>query len=267
MAVAERATAPDDTEGTTSGTSERPLTVKVEDLHIKYRVYEDRRPTLRQLVARGFKPRHYREIHAVRGVCLEARQGESIGIIGRNGSGKSTFMQAVAGLLPANSGHVYAVDQPAILGVNAALQKNLSGRRNIVLGGMALGLSRREVGERMDDIIDFAGVRNSIDLPLGTFSSGMRARLHFSIATAVLPDILLIDEALAVGDEDFRVRSEARIKGLTEGAGTVFLVSHSLSSVIDTCSRAVWMDDGEFLMDGDPEAVIKEYKKATAANA
>ena len=265
--MAERTTSPGGTESTTSLTSERPLTVKVTDLHIKYRVYEDRRPTLRQLVARGFKPRSYREIHAVRGVSLEARQGESIGIIGRNGSGKSTFMQALAGLLPANSGHVYAVDQPAILGVNAALQKDLSGRRNVVLGGMALGMSRRQVTERMDDIIDFAGVRDSIDLPLGTYSSGMRARLHFSIATAVLPDILLIDEALAVGDEDFRVRSEARIRGLTQGAGTVFLVSHSLSSVIDTCSRAIWMDAGEFIMDGDPEKVIAEYKKATTGNA
>lgn len=246
---------------------ERPLSVRVTDLHVTYRVYEDRRPTLRQLIARGFKPRKYREIHAVRGVSLEARQGESIGIIGRNGSGKSTFMQALAGLLPANSGHVYATEPPAILGVNAALQKDLSGRRNILLGGMALGMSRREVEERMDDIIDFAGVRDSIDLPLGTYSSGMRARLHFAIATAVLPDILLIDEALAVGDEDFRIRSEERIKNLTGEAGTVFLVSHSLSSVRDTCTRVIWMDQGRFVRDGDPDSVIEEYKKAMSSSA
>lgn len=241
--------------------------VVVEDLHITYRVYEDTRPTLRQLVARRFQARQYREIHAVRGVSLTAHRGESIGIIGRNGSGKSTLMQALAGLLPANSGRVLAADQPAILGVNAALQKNLSGRRNILLGGMALGMARRDVEERLDDIIDFAGVRNSIDLPLGTYSSGMRARLHFAIATAVLPEILLIDEALSVGDEDFRVKSEARIKSLTKEAGTVFIVSHSLQSIIDTCSRAIWMDAGEFVMDGEPEAVITEYKKATSGNA
>jgi teichoic acid transport system ATP-binding protein len=132
---------------------------------------------------------------------------------------------------------------------------------------MALGMSRRQIEERMDGIIDFAGVRDSIDLPLSTYSSGMRARLHFSIATAVLPEILLIDEALSVGDEDFRIKSEKRIKSLTEGAGTVFLVSHSLQSIIDTCSRAIWMDAGEFMMDGEPETVIAAYKKATSGNA
>jgi teichoic acid transport system ATP-binding protein len=245
----------------------RPVTVRIVDLDIRYRVYEDRRPTLRQLVARGFKPRAYTEVHAVRGVSLEAHRGESIGIIGRNGSGKSTLMQAMAGLLPPNSGHVYAVDQPTILGVNAALQRNLSGRRNVLLGGMALGMPRRDIEAQMDDIIDFAGVRESIDLPLGTYSSGMRARLHFSIATAVLPEILLIDEALAVGDEDFRIRSEQRIKELTRDAGTVFLVSHSLQSVIDTCTRAIWMDKGRFVMDGEPEAVIEAYKKSTTGGA
>lgn len=244
-----------------------PLSVSVKDLHIKYRVYEETRPTLRQLFAARFRAREYREIHAVRGVSMQAHRGESVGIVGRNGSGKSTFMKAVAGLLPANSGSVLAADQPAILGVNAALQKNLSGRRNILLGGMALGMSRRQIEERMDGIIDFAGVRDSIDLPLSTYSSGMRARLHFSIATAVLPEILLIDEALSVGDEDFRIKSEKRIKSLTEGSGTVFLVSHSLQSIIDTCSRAIWMDAGEFMMDGEPETVIAAYKKATSGNA
>ena len=267
MAVADRTSTAQERAPAAQGKGETPLSVVVTDLHIKYRVYEDRRPTLRQLFARRFRPREYREIHAVRGVSLRAHRGESIGVIGRNGSGKSTFMQALAGLLPANSGRVLAADQPAILGVNAALQKNLSGRRNIVLGCMALGLSRRQVEERMDDIIDFAGVRDSIDLPLGTYSSGMRARLHFSIATAVLPEILLIDEALSVGDEDFRIKSERRIKGLTEEAGTVFLVSHSLQTIVDTCSRAIWMDAGEFVMDGDPEAVIEAYKKATSGNA
>lgn len=242
-------------------------TVRVDDLHITYRVYEDRRPTLAQIVANRGHTRSYVEVKAVRGVSFTAYEGEVVGVIGSNGSGKSTLMHAIAGLLPATAGAVYASSQPLLLGVNAALQKSLSGRRNIVLGGLAMGLSREQIDERMDDIIDFAGVRDSIDLPLGTYSSGMRARLHFSIATAVLPEILLIDEALSVGDEDFRIKSERRIKGLTEEAGTVFLVSHSLQTIVDTCSRAIWMDAGEFVMDGDPEAVIEAYKKATSGNA
>ena len=244
-------------------TSAPPITVQVDDLHVRYRVYAQRRPRLRQLISTGFRPREFREVHAVRGVSLTAHEGEAIGVIGRNGSGKSTLLHAIAGLLPASDGHVYAADQPTILGVNAALQKDLSGRMNVLLGGLALGLSRDELTERMDEIVDFAGVRDAIDLPLRTYSSGMRARLHFAIATAVLPRILLIDEALAVGDEDFKIRSDARISELTDHAGTLFVVSHSLSGIIKMCSRVLWMEAGEVRMDGAPKDVVNAYRDET----
>ena len=187
------------------------VTLAVEDVHVIYRVYEDRKPTLRQLVAQRFQSRKYREIHAVRGVNFVAHVGEAIGVIGRNGSGKSTLLRAMAGLLPVNQGAVYTRSEPALLGVGAALQPKLSGRRNIVLGGLALGLSRAEIDARIEEIIDFSGLREAIDLPLRTYSSGMRGRLHFALATATVPDVLLIDEVLSVGDREFQQRSAERI--------------------------------------------------------
>lgn len=236
------------------------VTLVVEDAHVVYRVYEDRRPTLRQLVAQGFKPRTYREIRAVAGVSFTCHAGEAIGVIGRNGSGKSTLLRAIAGLLPVNSGAVYARSEPALLGVSAALQPELSGRRNIVLGGLALGMSREAIEARVDEIIDFAGLREAMDLPLRTYSSGMRARLHFSLATTVVPDVLLIDEALSVGDKEFQKRSKERIGGLTAQAGTVFLVSHSMKAITDTCERCLWLDDGELVADGPAKEVVKAYE-------
>jgi teichoic acid transport system ATP-binding protein len=244
-------------------TSQRPdlddATVVTDHLHVKYRVYEDRRPRLREIVANRLKRPAYREIHAVRGVDLVARRGEAIGLIGRNGSGKSTLLQAIAGLLPPTEGAVYASAQPALLGVSAALQPNASGRRNIILGGLALGLSRDEVVEKVEEVVRFTGLADFIDLPLRTYSSGMRARLHFAIATSVEPEILLIDEALSVGDESFRRRSNKRIKELREKAGTVFLVSHSMESIKEMSGRCLWLEAGELRADGAPADVIAEY--------
>ena len=236
-------------------------TVVVEDVHVLYRVYEDVRPTLGGKVANRFRTRQFREVHAIRGVSFTARSGEAIGIIGANGSGKSTLMRAVAGLLPVNSGAVYARSAPMLLGVGAALNKRLSGRRNILLGGLALGLTTEEILAREDDIIDFAGIRPFIDLPMQSYSSGMSARLQFAISAAVEPEILIVDEALSVGDEDFREKSSRRIRKLRDQAGTVFLVSHSMRSILDTCTRVLWIDRGVLRLDGEPAEVIERYRK------
>jgi teichoic acid transport system ATP-binding protein len=240
-------------------------TVVLDSVHVTYRVYEDRRPRLREIVANKGRRPSFRSIHAVRGVDLVSRRGEAIGLIGRNGSGKSTLMQAMAGLLPPTRGAAYASSQPSLLGVSAALQPNASGRRNIVLGGLALGLSRDEVDARMAEIIRFTGLSEFIDLPIRTYSSGMRARLHFAIATSVEPEILLIDEALSVGDESFKRRSNKRIRQLQDRAGTVFLVSHSLDTVREMCTRCIWLDRGLVRADGDPAEVIAEYQENVAA--
>lgn len=239
--------------------SEQPVTVRVEDLHMTYRVYEERRAKLRNLFA--FKSRPYRSVRAIRGVDLTAHQGEVVGVIGPNGSGKSTLFQGVAGLLPPTQGRVLTRSRPLLLGVSSALKPKLSGRRNIYIGCLALGMARREIDERFHDIVGFAGLRRFIDMPMKTYSSGMRARLQFAIATAVIPDILLIDEALAVGDRKFKRRSWKRLDEIREHAGTVMIVSHSLGEIRRTCTRVVWLEDGVVRMEGPTEEVVDAYEE------
>ena len=238
--------------------------VVVDDLHITYRVYEDVRPTLRRFVARGFRPRPHVEVNALRGVTFTAMPGEAIGVIGRNGSGKSTLMAALAGLLPPDRGAVLASSQPVLLAVGAALQGDLSGRRNIIIGASALGIAKADILQQMDDIIEFTGLRESIDRPLRTYSSGMAARLQFGIASAVRPEVLLVDEALATGDAEFGRRSEERIGRIIEGAGTVFIVSHSLESIERMTRRTLWVDAGRIALDGPTGEVLEAYAHATS---
>lgn len=142
------------------------------------------------------------------------------------------------------------------------MKGNLSGRRNIVIGGLALGLSKREVESLSPSIIEFAGLEEAIDRPLRTYSSGMRARLQFSIATAVIPEILLLDEALAVGDKQFKERSKVRIEELRGAAGVVFLVSHSLGEITRSATRVIWIEKGEIVLDGEPKEVVSAYKRS-----
>lgn len=249
--------------GPSPSTTTPSPTLVLDNVHVTYHVYEDRRPHLKDVVANRLKRPASRAIHAVRGVSLTAYEGEAIGVIGGNGAGKSTLLKAMAGLLPPTGGFVYARSQPALLGVGAALQPSVSGRRNVQLGCLALGLSGAEIRERMGEIVAFAGLEDFIDLPLKTYSSGMRARLHFAIATSVEPELLLIDEALSVGDAEFKRRSKQRIEELREGAGTVFLVSHSMRSITRTCTRVVWLEKGRIVRDGDPKEIVAAYQRQT----
>ncbi|MGW7243913.1 ABC transporter ATP-binding protein [Streptomyces sp. NPDC054804] len=207
-----------------------------------------------------------RKVHAVKNVSFVAYKGEAIGLIGTNGSGKSTLLKAVAGLLPVENGAIYTDGQPSLLGVNAALMGDLTGEKNVYLGGLAMGMSREEIKERYQEIVDFSGINEKgdfITLPMRTYSSGMGARLRFSIAAAKDHDVLLIDEALATGDAAFRMRSEERIRTLREHAGTVFLVSHNNKSIRDTCERVLWLERGVLRMDGPTEEVLAEYEAFT----
>lgn len=236
------------------------VTIRVEDLHVRYRVYEDVNRSLRSMFATGGRGRRHREIHAIKGISFTAHAGEAIGVIGSNGSGKSTLMRAVAGLLPVNQGTVYARYTPMLLGVGAVLNKGLSGRRNIMLGGLALGLTKEQVLEREEEIIEFSGIGDAIDLPMKTYSSGMGARLQFSISAAVEPEILIIDEALSVGDRNFKERSQERILELRQEAGTVFIVSHGMRSIQKNCTRVLWIENGTLMADGDPYEVTEQYE-------
>ena len=240
------------------------VTVRLEDVHVHYRVYEDPNSGIKQNFARGRMKRRFESIEAVRGVTLDLHESETLGLIGANGSGKSTLLSAMTGLLPLRSGTIRGRSRPCLLGVSAALRAALSGRRNILIGGLALGFTRSEVESRMDEIIDFAGLRDAIDRPMRTYSSGMRARLNFAIATARIPEILLIDEALAVGDEDFRVRSTERINEVRAAAGSVVVVSHNMAEIKGSCDRAAWLDDGVLRCVGEPGAVVAAYMESCA---
>ncbi|MEU0988735.1 ABC transporter ATP-binding protein [Streptomyces sp. NPDC005953] len=255
--------------------TERIPTVIADDVHIVYRVHgtgggRGGATAALNRIVRGKKKverqRGVRTVHAVRGVSFTAYRGEAIGLIGTNGSGKSTLLRAIAGLLPTERGKVYTDGQPSLLGVNAALMGDLTGERNVILGGLAMGMSREQVRERYQSIVDFSGINEKgdfITLPMRTYSSGMGARLRFSIAAAKDHDVLMIDEALATGDRKFQIRSEQRIRELRKQAGTVFLVSHSLGSIRDTCDRVLWLEKGELLMDGPTAEVLKAYEKET----
>lgn len=255
----------------------------VDDLHVVYRVVgakgrqasssgthtrevAPRQPFFKRLLGAGRN--HvgaFTEVHAVRGISFIARHGESIGIVGINGSGKSTLLRAVAGLMPPRSGAVYVAGEPALLGVNAALMPQLSGERNIMIGGLALGLTPKQVEERFDDVVDFADIGDFVYLPMRTYSSGMAARLRFAISSAASPDILMIDEALATGDAAFKARSKARIDDVRKNAGTVFLVSHSISTIEAMCTRVLWVHEGKLVMDGPTHEVAAAYTEFARA--
>jgi teichoic acid transport system ATP-binding protein len=257
----ETVTSPAKPTGMLAGQKAKP-TVIVDDVHVTYRVYASGRPAKEAsfLRKRATSMRRLREVHAVRGISFTAHEGEAIGVIGSNGSGKSTLLRAIAGLTPPTKGAVYAETEPTLLGVNAALINDLSGERNIVLGGLALGMTPDEVKEKYDEIAEFAAIGEFLDLPMRTYSSGMQARLRFAIAASITHRVLLIDEALAVGDAKFQRRSEERIRELRSEAGTVFLVSHSLKSVLETCERALWIDKGILRLDGPAGEVVEAYQ-------
>jgi teichoic acid transport system ATP-binding protein len=233
--------------------------VVVDHVDITYRLYADSQPKLRKMFIGNRQQRAYRSVEAVKQVSFVAERGQAIGIVGHNGSGKSTLLRGIAGLVPITGGDVYARSIPVLLGVGAALEADLSGRRNVFLGGTALGMKRDDITARFDDIVEFAGVEEFIDLPLRAFSSGMRSRLQFAIATAVTHEILMVDEALSTGDAEFKERSDERIREMIAGAGTVFLVSHSMRSILDVCDRVLWLDHGRLVADGDPDAVVGAY--------
>jgi teichoic acid transport system ATP-binding protein len=252
-------------------------TVIVDNVDIIYRVYtkpkggggnagaNNAASAVRRIFTGGNGGPSVTKIHAVKGVTFTAYQGEAVGLIGSNGSGKSTLLRAIAGLLPVEpGGAVFTAGQPSLLGANAALLNDLSGEENVVLGLLAMGMSKQEAQARVPEIVEFSGINergNFSALPMNTYSSGMAARLRFAIAAAKMHDVLLVDEALATGDARFRKRSEARVRELLGGAGTVFLVSHAVQTIVDTCARTIWLESGVIRMDGPTSEVVAAYEE------
>jgi ABC-type polysaccharide/polyol phosphate transport system ATPase subunit len=239
------------------------VAVKVNDLSVTYRTTFERKPTLKQALVRfGRGQRAVREVEAIKNVSFEVRNGTSMGIIGSNGAGKSTLMRAMAGILPPTSGSIEVWGRAStLLALGVGFNQNLSGRENIILGGLAAGLSRREVEERAIDVAEWTELGDFIDMPMRTYSSGMSARVGFSVAVHMKPDILMIDEALSTGDAHFREKANAKMAELRDSARAMFLVSHGLGSIKEMCNEAIWLDRGKLMMRGEPGQVVNAYMK------
>jgi lipopolysaccharide transport system ATP-binding protein len=196
----------------------------------------------------------------INNISFDLHRGETVGIIGRNGAGKSTLLRLIAGIIEPDAGRIINYGaRVSLLSLGVGFVSHLSGRQNAMLSGMLLGLRKREISEKMDAIIEFSGLGQFIDQSLHTYSSGMRARLGFSVAIQVDPDVLLIDEVLGVGDEEFRTKSTAEMKRLIKSDKTVVLVSHNLATVRELCDRLVWIEGGHVKQADATANVLESY--------
>jgi ABC-type polysaccharide/polyol phosphate transport system ATPase subunit len=236
--------------------------VKVDHLSVTFRTTYDKRPTLKRTLMRlGRRERAVREIRAVRDVSFEARHGTVLGIVGVNGAGKSTLMRTVAGILPPTEGRVEVHGRVStLLALGVGFNADFSGRDNVVLGGLAAGLRREQLEARYDEIADFAELTDFMDMPMRAYSSGMYGRLAFSVAVHTEPDILLVDEALSVGDARFRRKCLDRMHELCAQARTILIVSHGLKIMRELCNEVAWMHNGQIVMRDEPDAVIDAYR-------
>jgi teichoic acid transport system ATP-binding protein len=235
--------------------------IRVEDVSVTYRTSLERAPTLKSTLLRlGRRERVIREIQALRNVSFTVPHGKVLGVVGANGAGKSTLMRTVAGILPPTSGRVEVHGRVStLLSLGVGFNRKLTGRQNVVLGGLAAGLTRAELAEKYDEIVDFAELEDFMDMPMRTYSSGMYGRLAFAVAVTMHPDILIIDEALSVGDARFRKKSFERMRQLCGEDRTILLVSHALGSIEKLCDEAIWLDKGRIQMWDEPHAVVEAY--------
>lgn len=238
--------------------------IKASNLTKCYQLYRQPADRLKQMLS--FGRRHYaRDFWALRDVSFEVARGEVVGIIGRNGAGKSTLLQLICGTLQPSAGELQVNGRiAALLELGAGFNPEFSGRDNVFLNGSILGLTHDEIAARYDDIVEFSGIGAFIDQPVKTYSSGMYVRLAFAVAISVDPDILIIDEALSVGDGDFARKSFDRIMALKEAGKTILFCSHATYQIEAICSRAIWLNDGGVEMYDEPAAVVGAYNSYLA---
>ena len=245
---------------------DRSVSIHVENVSQRFRVIHERPDTLRELFSRFFRQKvNYHEFEAVSGISFKVRKGEMVGIIGRNGSGKSTLLKIIGGIYRPTSGSVDVKGTVApLIELGAGMQAELTGRENILLNGLLMGYSKAQMLEREARIIEFAEIGDFIDVPIKQYSSGMYMRLAFSVATEVDPDILIIDEILAVGDQSFQRKSLDRLMRFREAGKTILFVTHSMFQVVDHCDRGILLDGGQMIFDGDPSEAVAIYNGVSA---
>lgn len=235
--------------------------IKVDNVSMRFNMPKEKVDNLKEFFIRLLKRQmHYEEFYALREVSLEIKKGEVIGLIGLNGSGKSTLLKVISGILKPTVGtaEIDGTISP-LIELGAGFDFELTTRENIFLNGSVLGFDRKFMKEKYDEILDFAELRDFENVAIKNFSSGMIARLGFAIATLVKPDILIVDEILAVGDFQFQEKCERRISEMMAGGTTVIIVSHSIEQIERLCSRVVWLERGRIVTEGDTKEICEKY--------
>jgi len=240
------------------------ISVKLDHVDLTFEVQNEKVDTLKETFIRTLKRNKSKKIkiHALNDVSFQIYKGEKVGIIGYNGAGKSTLLNVITGIYPPDRGNVTTMGRISpLLSLGAGFDYNFSGRRNIILNGAVLGYDKEFLESKIDEIIEFSELGDFIDIPIKNYSSGMLAKLGFSIATSVNPDILIIDEILGVGDVNFKKKSSDKIRSLMDGGATVLLVSHSIPQIRELCDKAIWMDNGSVRAIGEVNQVCDKYLK------
>jgi ABC-type polysaccharide/polyol phosphate transport system ATPase subunit len=236
-----------------------PIAIEVQDVWKKFRLYHERNQSLKAIVVRGRRAR-YNEFDALKGVTLQVPEGQTFGLIGENGSGKSTLLKCIARILEPDRGSIHSRGKiSALLELGAGFHPELSGQENIFLNGAILGVPKKVLASRLDDIVGFAGLEDFIDIPVKNYSSGMYVRLGFSVAINVDPDILLVDEVLAVGDEQFQRKCSEKFAELKEKGKTIVVVSHALGAMRSLCDNLALLEHGNLVKVGSAAEVVDQY--------
>lgn len=243
---------------------EKPVIIKVDHVSMKFNLSSEKFDSFKEYVIKRIKGQvSIEEFWALNDVSFEVYKGDSIGLIGLNGSGKSTMLKTIAGVLKPTKGSVTVSGSIApLIELGAGFDMDLTARENVFLNGALLGYTRSEMQSYYDDIVDFSELHNFMDVPVKNFSSGMVSRLAFAIATIGIPDILIVDEVLSVGDFQFQEKCEQRIQNMMEHGTTILFVSHSIDQVQKICSKIVWLEQGHMKCFGDAKAICDEYRRS-----
>lgn len=237
--------------------------IRVENVSMMFNKSSERVDSIKEYVIKLLKRQlMFEEFWALKDVSFCVERGEAVGLVGLNGAGKSTLLKLIAGVLKPTKGIIQVGGSVApLIELGAGFDPDLSARENVYLNGAVLGCSRKSMREKFDEIIDFAELWNFLDIPIKNYSSGMQARLGFAIATATIPEILILDEVLGVGDYKFQRKCQERINEIIETGATVLFVSHEIDQIKKICSRAIWLDRGGIVLDGNAEEVCSQYMK------
>lgn len=240
------------------------VVIRLENVFVEYIAPRERITSFKEYIIRLIQRRvRHEEFKALRNVNIEVRQGEFFGIIGRNGAGKSTLLKIISRVMKPTGGRVWVKGRVApLLELGAGFHLELTGRENVYLNGTLLGYTHAEIGALFESIVEFAGLKDFIDVPLRSYSTGMAVRLGFAVATATRPDILIVDEVLAVGDEQFQEKCSARMTEYRQSGTTILFVTHDSKLALRLCDRVTWLDRGEVRLNGDPMMVIDRYHEA-----